>query len=345
MLRLLMILSCFCVSEAQAQLVLWQCNFTNSDWLAGWDNTNDVPKKGIAFGSTNITRIVDSSAPGGAFLRITYPAGSYAPSGSPSAPIGGTQFYGAVLHSNGNAPLDALILQFSVRFPTNFNFVKGGKLPGLYGGTGNTGTVFPNGTDGFTTRFMWRTSGAGEVYPFLPDSYPNDGDELGKGNWHFSGDNQWHTLRQECVLNDIGASNGVIQVWYDGALVLNANGLFFRSTNSLNIDGVIFQTFFGGGDTSWATPVTTYADFAAFSVSDPNQTNASPPQLTIALDENNVILSWPTNGGSGFNLESSDSLFSTNTWNSVPGGSVAGDQFEVTNAIGPTNCFYRLSKP
>lgn len=339
MSRLLMIVFGLCVSGAQAQVVLWQCNFTDTNWFAEWDNA-DASKKGIPFGSTNITQIIDPSAPGGAFLRISYPAGSYAPSGSPPAPIGGTQFYGAMLHTNGYAPLGALILQFSVRFPTNFNFVKGGKLPGLYGGAGNTGSDCPTGTDGFTTRFMWRTNGQGEAYPFLPTSCPSDGTELGKGKWLFKGDNQWHTVQQKCVLNDAGASNGVIQVWYDGALVLSSNNLYFRSTNSLQIDGVVFQTFFGGGDTSWATPVTTYADFAAFAVSDPNQINL--PQLTISQAGNYVILSWPTNGTSGYLLESSTAIGWSNAWNVISNSSITSGQFTVTNAIGSTNCFYRL---
>jgi Polysaccharide lyase 14 len=340
--RLFIVALWLCVSGVQAQVTLWQCNFTSTNWFAEWNNI-DAPKNGIAFGGTNITQVIDSSAPGGAFLRIAYPSGSYAPSGFPPSPIGGTQFYGAVLHTNGYTPLNALILQFSVRFPTGFNFVKGGKLPGLYGGTGNTGTVFPNGTDGFTTRFMWRTSGAGEAYPFLPTSAPNDGTELGKGDWYFSGDNQWHTIRQKCVLNDVGASNGVIQVWYDGVLVLNANNLYFRSTDSLQIDGVIFQTFFGGGDTSWATPMTTYADFAAFSVSDPNQIN--PPLLTISPADDSVILSWPTNGTSGYQLEASTDIGPSNAWNVIPNSFVTGDHFTVTNIIGSTNYFYRLHKP
>lgn len=342
MARLLVILFGLCVSRAQAQVMLWQCDFAETNWFAGWDNA-DASKKGIAFGSTNIAQIIDPSAPGGAFLRITYPAGSYAPSGSPPAPIGGTQFYGAVLHTNGNTPLDALILQFSVRFPTNFNFVKGGKLPGLYGGAGNTGTACPTGTDGFTTRFMWRTGGAGEAYPFLPTSCPSDGTELGKGNWLFKGDSQWHTVQQKCVLNDVGASNGLIQVWYDGVLVLNTNNLYFRSTNLLQIDGVIFQTFFGGGDTSWATPVTTYADFANFSVSDPNQ--ISPPQLTVTPTGSNLILSWPTNGTSGYQLESSATLGLSNAWSVVSNPSIVGGRFTATNAVGSTNCFFRLHKP
>ncbi|HVU28682.1 MAG TPA: hypothetical protein VHG71_13240 [Verrucomicrobiae bacterium] len=328
--------------NAGAQIVLWSCNFTNDDWLTGWDNTNDAPKKGIAFGSTNIVRISDATAPGGAFLRITFPAGSDAPSDGP--PIGGTQFYGAMLHTNGNQPLDAAILKFSVRFPTNFDFVKGGKLPGFYGGTGNTGTGesnLPDGEDGFTTRFMWRTGGAGEAYPFLPTSPTSGGTELGKGNWNFAADNQWHTLQQKCVLNDIGASNGVIQVWYDGEMVLNAGNLFFRSTNSLKIDGVIFQTFFGGNGADWSTPITTYADFANFSVSSTN----NPPQLSVALAGTDVILSWPADGASGFILESSTTLFPADGWNFVSNGSLVGNQFKVTNLISSSSCFYRLRHP
>jgi hypothetical protein len=216
-------------------------------------------------------------------------------------------------------------------------------MPGLYGGTGNTGTDFPNGTDGFTTRFMWRTSGAGEAYPFLPTSAPSDGTELGKGNWHFAGDGQWHTISQQCTLNTIGASNGVIQTWYDGSLVLTATGLFFRSTNSLHVDGVIFQTFFGGGDTSWATPVTTYADFANFSVADPNQT--TPPTLAISLVGTNAVISWPTNAGAGFVLETTTTFLLTNVWTPLSGAVVSNDQYVLTNGISSSGCFYRLSKP
>src|SRR5262245_66299206 len=87
-------------TPSQAQTPLWFCNFTNANWFAEWYNAYAPSgKTGIQFGSTNITRVTDAAAPGGAFLRVTYPAGSYAPSGSPPAPIGGTQFYGAMLHT------------------------------------------------------------------------------------------------------------------------------------------------------------------------------------------------------------------------------------------------------
>jgi hypothetical protein len=50
-------------------------------------------------------------------------------------------------------------LSYYVRFSENFDFVKGGKLPGLFGGVGNSGGEIPDGTDGFSTRFMWRRNG------------------------------------------------------------------------------------------------------------------------------------------------------------------------------------------
>lgn len=61
-------------------------------------------------------------------MQILYPKGSNAPSNSPQ---GGTEFYAH--------PLDITLaqnvtLQYSVYFSGDFDFVKGGKLPGLYGG-------------------------------------------------------------------------------------------------------------------------------------------------------------------------------------------------------------------
>jgi len=44
-------------------------------------------------------------------------------------------------------------------------------------------------------------------------------------------------------------------------------GLTLRTVDDLKIEGVIFSTFFGGGDQSWATPRDQYADFAVFAVS------------------------------------------------------------------------------
>ena len=64
-------------------------------------------------------------------LSITYPKGSRNP-GASGLVIGGLGIYALT-------PIDfskqkSISLSYNVFFPAGFNFVKGGKLPGLYGG-------------------------------------------------------------------------------------------------------------------------------------------------------------------------------------------------------------------
>jgi hypothetical protein len=61
-------------------------------------------------------------------LQILYPQGSINPGNKPQ---GGTEFYAKPLDLAGATNTS---LQYSVYFPPDFEFVKGGKLPGLYGG-------------------------------------------------------------------------------------------------------------------------------------------------------------------------------------------------------------------
>ena len=103
-------------------------------------------------------------------LQVFYPKDSTSPS---KRPQGGSQFYAA--------PLDlqharSATFAYSVFFPSDFDWVKGGKLPGLYGGrTGCSGGDAAD--DCFSTRLMWRRGGAGELYlvrsqPFLTWAVP-----------------------------------------------------------------------------------------------------------------------------------------------------------------------------
>jgi hypothetical protein len=108
-----------------------------------------------------VLNIVDS-------LEVKYPAGSRNP-GCLTCVIGGLGVYALPLNIT-----DAKSISFTywVFFPKGFNFVKGGKLPGIYGGRGN----FPSkreflvscsggnaALDCFSSRFMFRTKGLGVV--------------------------------------------------------------------------------------------------------------------------------------------------------------------------------------
>lgn len=53
------------------------------------------------------------------------------------------------------------MVEYEVYFPSDFDFVKGGKLPGFHGGNLDCSgySVVPNGKNCFSTRLMWRENG------------------------------------------------------------------------------------------------------------------------------------------------------------------------------------------
>jgi hypothetical protein len=236
--------------------ILWSGNFKANNWMQQWH----IQRQG-GWGWQNISVVDDRRF--SKILRVAYPAGSSSPEVArrKGTPIGGGQF----IANLGIPPGDKLRLSYYVRFSDNFDFVKGGKLPGLYGGIANSGGKIPNGTDGFSTRLMWRRGGEGEVYAYLPTS-AEYGTSLGRGAWRFR-PGVWHLIEQEITLNQPGQKNGRVQVWIDGKKVFEQGGVLFRTVPSLKINGLFFSTFFGGSDASWSTSKRVYADFADFSVS------------------------------------------------------------------------------
>lgn len=219
----------------------------------------------VQFGRQNAEVIALKDEPFEHALRVRYPAGSYDP-GSAAAgrsPEGGVQF--TARPSGDESSLgDVAILTYAVRFSENFGFVRGGKLPGFFGGIPRSGGRIPNGRDGFSTRMVWQEDGDGAVYAYLPTSV-TWGTLFGKGNWRFR-PGKWIEVAQQVKLNSPGRTDGSIAIWVDRELVVNVCGLRFRDVETLQIDGIFFSTFFGGNDRSWATPDDVHVDFADFSV-------------------------------------------------------------------------------
>lgn len=226
-----------------------------------------------SFGLDISQLIDDPEAPGGVLLRTSYPAGSA--SRGTDGPPGGMQAYMRLPN-----PVDVLDLTYQVRFPAGFDFVKGGKLPGLFGGEVTSGQNIPDGTNGFSTRYMWRAEGAGEVYAYLPSSEQH-GTSLGRGCWSFP-PGTWTTIHQRVQLNTPDEQDGRITVWQDDRLVLDRGGLEFRTTDELRIDGLFFSTFFGGDDSTWASPVDQTVEFAEFTLT---EDSAPPSQDPPASDD------------------------------------------------------------
>ena len=194
-------------------------------------------------------------------LVASYPKGSVDPAFARSgqAPIGGAQFrvpFTAMRQSIN----DSVGVQYRVTLADNFQFVLGGKLPGLYGGTANTGGKIPNGSDGFSLRFAWQKDGVGALYAYLPTSV-RWGTIFGGDRWRLV-PGQTIELAMYVEMNTPGHNDGVIAAWADNRLVVLATDIVFRSVSTLKPDGYFFSSFFGGSTEEWASPVDTLASFS-----------------------------------------------------------------------------------
>ncbi len=216
-----------------------------------------------SFGTDRMTVVPAGDLRVTAALQVFYPANSASQlsSRADETSAGGAQLYLAWK----SGPVDSAYLSYYLRIPRGFDFVKGGKLPGLYGGRVTSGRHIPDGANGFSTRYMWRKGGTGEVYAYLPTSVKH-GMSLGRGSWQWP-TGVWARVQQHVVLNDPERSNGVLQVWLNGQLVLDRHDLKYRNTTELKVQGLFFSTFFGGGDQTWATPVDQRIEFGEFVMS------------------------------------------------------------------------------
>ncbi len=108
---------------------------------------------------------------------------------------------------------------------------------------------------------MWRKNGQGEVYTYLPPSFPDNdvqcsvkpfstcnptyGASVGRGAFDFH-PGQWTTVAQRVRLNDVGHANGEIELFVGGESKIKVSGLVLRDSSAGRIRGIQIQTFFGG---------------------------------------------------------------------------------------------------
>jgi hypothetical protein len=210
-------------------------------------------------------------------LQVNYPKGSYRPAKDPKGGIG---FY-AEPKPIFPSP-DYITLSYDLYFADNFDPVKGGKLPGIYiGEPGSSGGN--HSTNKASIRMMWRTSKKtneidGEVYAYISQkqdaSYNNiPGLVLNPryGNSMWRGFLKFYKLKwnRVCLTVKMNTFNGN-KANSDGIIIINVNGVEYSfnklkyTEDKVNIEGFVLDTFFGGSDSSWATPVSTSIYFKNF---------------------------------------------------------------------------------
>jgi hypothetical protein len=147
---------------------------------------------------------------------------------------------------------------------------------------------------------------------------------------------QWWAGRPGTALQSgyFTATNGSLagggNAFYLGNSVTNGNG--FRYQNSSHTgNGQVSQVAI------WNRELTTNevaAQFDALTVR---------PALSITPSGGQVLLSWPLSADPSFGLQSTPSL-SAATWSSAGAPGIVGNQYVVTNSMGPNAQFYRLTK-
>jgi len=245
-------------------------SFIVSQWSLGHNRIQQDPQN-IAFVDDpfpdNPAPNSPSNSSTGPVLQVTYPQGSI------SDGTGGTQFINLWNSSSGSG-FNSMLLTYEVAFDTGFDWVKGGKLPGIRGGLSSTGCSGGREADGsscFSARVMWRQNAAGEIYAYIPETdalcsekkiicNSDFGISMSRGNFTFVA-GQWNTITILVQLNDPTSSNGNMQLYFNNDLAINQTGLKIRTDSSLMANGLFFSTFFGGSDSSFATPQTVHTYF------------------------------------------------------------------------------------
>jgi hypothetical protein len=160
-------------------------------------------------------------------------------------------------------------MSYTLRFSKDFDFVKGGKLPGLCGGPENvSGGRLANGQNGFSARLMWRRDGRGEAYVYHKNQKGDYGDSFAfPSDFRFPTDTPVK-VRLAVSMNTLGKRDGALGVWIDEKLLVERSDMEWRSVDSFGVDGLYFETFHGGGDRSWAPTKPCWAEFGELRVSE-----------------------------------------------------------------------------
>lgn len=225
---------------------------------------------------------VDPTDPGRGqpVMKISYPAGSWSPG---SEKPGGVLFYTYPTKTNPSEktyPLSSsgATLEYDVYFPSDFEWVKGGKLPGFMGGASN-GIGCGGGNrdyDCFSYRVMWRREGYGEAYVYAPFPFQDPtlctalpdcssktpsvlcnncngetGWSLGRASFRFQA-GQWNKIKMQMKLNTPGVPNGMIRLSVNDQMALEKFNFVWRTNDTVKIEGVNIASWYGGSDATWS---------------------------------------------------------------------------------------------
>ncbi|GAB4813331.1 hypothetical protein N2152v2_000377 [Parachlorella kessleri] len=184
----------------------------------------------------------------------------FGPSG-PLAPLGVIPSNGVNVHMypptapNATSLGDTLMLRYKVAFPAGFPWgPNGGRLPGV-GGGGEVCDAISAGVTCWSLQLAWRSDGTGEVLAYIPAQQQaasfwkippltgarSDGSvSIGGGSFQLKPD-YWNDVQILLQLNSVGQADGVLQVYVNGAKVVESAGILYRLHPDLSVNSFIME--------------------------------------------------------------------------------------------------------
>ena len=161
----------------------------------------------------------------------------------------------------------AFTLVYNVKFHSDFEFTKGGKLHGLGPHSPTTGCTKKT-PDGWSARVNFSKGGQPKIYIYDQDRPRNCGSSYyGETGFKFS-KGVWHTVALYVKLNSPGKRNGVAKLFVDGKQHIQVDDIQFRDASSDRslIQKFLFSTFHGGSSKGHTPSKVVKAKFDNFRV-------------------------------------------------------------------------------
>jgi hypothetical protein len=169
------------------------------------------------------------------------------------------------------APREEYYLDYTILFRSGFDWIpegrpRGGKFPGLAGGTG-TGGCKAVDKAGWSARQTWGENGEASLYLYHQNRRNRCGDKFyyrmnGQPFRFVTG--QQYRVTQWVKVNTPNALNGEAEVWIDGKQVLLMKNLRLRgsvSAATARVDQVKYHSYFGGDNLRFAPKRDSYTEY------------------------------------------------------------------------------------
>jgi hypothetical protein len=223
----------------QEQSVLFQCNFEERDWWREW-SLRELPNRTA---TVNTDPKLNFEPHDGKALRVRVDEGGH----------NGLSLAYRFAKQVGEEP-ESIYFQYHLRFASDWQPERGGKLPGIAGtyGRAGWGGRRVDGSDGWSARGLFD----GQVDGKTPVGfYCYHADMKGKygEHWHwdrggFKGlkNNHWYRIEQYVELNSPGKNDGVLRAWVDDQLVFEKTDVRMRDVKHLKIENIWINIYYGG---------------------------------------------------------------------------------------------------